>query len=86
MPKKKVFLYGQSMLLSIVANNLARSPNLYVIHESEWSEIMSQVATCTPDVLIYDLDSSSESAILSLLYENPHLLLSAWMWKPTGRC
>jgi len=75
MPKKRIFLYGQSMLLSFVANNLAQCPNLSVTHESEWDGIMSQVATGTPDVLIYDPDSSSESAILPLLYENPNLLL-----------
>jgi len=63
------------MLLSLVANSLEQSPNLQVIHESTWGEVEARAAECIPDVLIYDLDSSSESAILPLLYGNPHLLL-----------
>lgn len=43
--------------------------------ESAWEQIAAHAADCTPDVLIYDLDSASESAILPLLYKNPHLLL-----------
>ena len=63
------------MLLSLVANSLEHSPNLQVIHEASWNEVAARAADCNPDVLIYDQDSSSESAILPLLYKNPHLLL-----------
>ena len=66
---------GKSMLLSLVGNSLEQSPNLHVIHEATWSEVVARSADCKPDVLIYDLDSSSESAILPMLYGNPHLLL-----------
>jgi len=76
MENRTILLFGQSMLLSLLANSLEQSPNLRVIHETSWSEAAARVVDCKPDVLIYDLDSSpSESAILPVLYENPHLLL-----------
>ena len=75
MGKRTVLLFGNSMLLSLVANSLEQSPNLHVIHETSWSEVAARAVDCEVDVLIYDLDSSSESAILPMLYENPHLLL-----------
>ena len=75
MGNRTILLFGNSMLLSLVANSLEQSPNLHVIHATSWSEAAVHVADCKPDVLIYDLDSSSESAILPLLYKNPHLLL-----------
>jgi len=63
------------MLLTLVANSLEQSPNLHVIHETSWREAAARAVDCDLDVLIYDLDSASESAILPLLFENPHLLL-----------
>ena len=70
-----ILLYGKSMLLSLVANSLEQIPNLHVIHATSWNEVANHAAVSHPDVLIYDLESSSESAILPLLYGNPHLLL-----------
>jgi hypothetical protein len=75
MEERTVFLFGQSMLLSLVANSLAQSKNLRVMHATNWEEVESLVSECTPDVLIYDPVSASESHILPLLFKNPHLLL-----------
>ena len=75
MPKIKVFLFGQSMLLSVVANNLLQCPNLEVIHETEWEGITTQLIHCPRNVLIYDLDCPAENQILPMLYQNPDLLL-----------
>lgn len=75
MEKRTVILYGQSMLLALVANNLARSKNLHIIQASTWAEVVAQTAECIPDVLIYDLASASEGHILPLLFEHPHMLL-----------
>jgi len=72
---RTILLFGQSMLLSLVAKSLEQSLNLHVIHETSWSEAAARAAECNSDVLIYDLDSSSESAILPVLYKNPHILL-----------
>ncbi len=69
-----VFLFGQSMLLSLVAGSLTENPNLRVIHEKPGGS-WRRTAECLPDVLIYDLPCASEGNILPLLSRNPRLLL-----------
>ena len=63
------------MLLSLVADSLAQSTDLHVVHANAWEEVNTLSTECTPDVLIYDLAAASESYILSLLFKNPLLLL-----------
>jgi hypothetical protein len=75
METRTIFLYGQSMLLSLVANSLAQNANLHVVQTAVWMEVDVLAAERTPDVLIYDLSSASESHILPLLFKNPRLLL-----------
>jgi hypothetical protein len=75
MEARTVILYGQSMLLSLVAASLAQRPNLRVMQAATWAEVESITAECTPDVLIYGLEGASDSAILPLLFKNPRLLL-----------
>ena len=75
MEARTVFLFGQSMLLSLLADSLAQSPTLKINHASAWEEVESQAAECPPEVLIYDLVSASENASLPLLYKYPHLQL-----------
>ena len=75
MERRTVFLYGRSMLLSLVASSLANSPDLKVVHETTWGEVEAHTACCAPDVLIYDLESAAEKAILPMLFNNPRLLL-----------
>jgi hypothetical protein len=75
METRTVFMYGRSMLLTLVAGSLAQNPELHVIHGETWGEIERQTNEFSPDVLIYDLDSASESAILPLLFKNPRLQL-----------
>jgi hypothetical protein len=75
MEARSVVLYGQSMLISLVAANLAKNPNLRVLHAAIWEEVVARATECTPDVFIYDLSSASGSVILPLLFQNPQLLL-----------
>lgn len=63
------------MLLSLVADSLANSTNLQVMHAAVWEEAIAKIAESIPDVLIYDLAAASESSILPLLFINPFLLL-----------
>jgi hypothetical protein len=63
------------MLLSLVADSLAQSADLQVVHAADWEEVNTLVVDCIPDVLIYDLAAVFESHILSLLFVNPLLLL-----------
>lgn len=75
MARRTVFLFGHSMLLSLVANSLAQSPSLQIIHPANWGELDSLVIDCSPDVLIHDLESSNQSNFLPLLIKNPRLRL-----------
>jgi hypothetical protein len=75
MHRRIVILYGQAMLLSLVANSLRENPDLKVLQVSDWCEVEAYARTCIPDVLIYDLPGTSESNLLPLLSKNPHLLL-----------
>lgn len=70
-----VFLYGQSMLLSLITASLAEDANLRVIHATNADEINALATNCLPDVLIYDLDAASKNHILPLLFLNPSLLM-----------
>ena len=63
------------MLLSLMAASLAQCENLLVVRTSTWKEIDALAVDCIPDVLIYDLDTTSESHMLALLFKNPDLLL-----------
>lgn len=75
MEGRNVFLYGKSMLLSLVADSLAENPNLVVIHEASWGKIEARAEEFNPDVLIHDMDDTSKSNILPLMSKNPHLVL-----------
>ncbi len=72
---RKLLLYGSSLLLSLVAESLARSPGLLVVRAAAWAEASRLLAEHTPDALIFDLVTSKESHILPLLLKNPKLLL-----------
>ena len=75
MNSRTVLLYGQSLLLSGVAANLAECPGLQVARAATWAEAGRRLADGVPDVLIFDLTNSNESHILPLLLKNPDLLL-----------
>lgn len=75
MGTRMVILYGQSMLLSLVADSLANSSNLRIAEAATWEDVDCIAAQFPPDVLIYDLGSAQESRILPLLFKNSHLLL-----------
>ncbi len=72
---RTIILFGQSMLLSLVAASLSKNDNLHVLQVSKWKEVTAFAANCHLDVLIYDLAAASESNILTLLFNNPLLLL-----------
>jgi hypothetical protein len=75
METRTALLYGQSMLLSLVANSLERSTRLHVIHASTWREIKAHLAKSDPHVLIFDLVDACQKRVLPLLVRFPHLLL-----------
>lgn len=75
MDTRTVLFHGESMLLSLLANSLEQEANLRVLRTYTPAEVASVSADGVPDVLVYDLVPASESAILPLLFQNPHLLL-----------
>jgi hypothetical protein len=75
MAPRTIFLFGQSMLLTVVAASLSQSTSLRVFQAPTWAEVVSLAEHYTPDALIYDLPGAAESHILPLLSKNPRLLL-----------
>jgi hypothetical protein len=75
METRTALLYGQSMLLSLVANSLAKSPHLHVIHASTWREIKAHMSESNPHVLIFDLTEEGQKQALPLLVRHPGMLL-----------
>jgi hypothetical protein len=75
MGKRTVFLYGHSMLLTLVAKSLAESPGLHIFHPEAWGELEALLKEYDPDVLIYDLEDATQNNILPLLIQNPRMRL-----------
>lgn len=75
MIRRTVLLYGQSLLLPLVAACLQESPGLRVTQATTWRQASKLVADAVPDVLIFDVSDAHQSDILLLLAQNPHLLL-----------
>lgn len=72
---RTVLLYGESLLLPLVAASLEESPDLRVSQAITWPDACQLLAEGVPDVLIFDLTDTCESQVLPLLFENPHLVL-----------
>ena len=75
MERRTIVLYGQSMLLTLVAASISQSERLRVIQAESWQEVEALADDCPPDVLIYDLTGATEGLILMLLNRNPRLQL-----------
>jgi DNA-binding NarL/FixJ family response regulator len=75
-PIQKVFLYGNSLLLSGVAYSLAQQPDLQVVQAThDWPDAAPRLEALQPSVIIFDLTSQAESHFLPMLVHNPGLLL-----------
>lgn len=75
MPSHSILLYGQSLLLALVAGSLTGSPDLQVKQAATWDEASRLLAERIPDMLIFDLAGNRESYLLPLLLKKPDLLL-----------
>lgn len=75
MGRHSVLLYGQSLLLSLVAASLEESVALCVQRAATWAEVKELLAKGVPEALIFDLTDACESHVLPLLLVNPQLLL-----------
>ena len=75
MVTRTVLLYGQSLLLPLVAASLEDSADVRVTQATTWPDACQLLAEGMPDVLIFDLTDTCESQVLPLLFENPDLVL-----------
>jgi hypothetical protein len=73
MSRRIVILYGQSMLLSLIAASLAENDELHILQVDTWDEIRTYSGACLPDTLIFDLDVASINHIMTLLFLNPYM-------------
>jgi hypothetical protein len=75
MRSRSILLYGESVLMSLVAQSLGQRPELQVTQAATWTEAGRLLARTSPDALIFDLGGSGESHILPLLLKRSSLLL-----------
>ncbi len=75
MDSRAVLLYGGSLLMSLVAGDLAQRPDLCIARAATWPEASRLLAENFPDVLIFDLTETCQSHVLPLLLTHPGLLL-----------
>ena len=68
-------MFGQSLLLSAVAADLAEVPGLQVERARQWADADRVLVERMPDVLIFDLTETRESHVLPLLLKDPHPVL-----------
>jgi hypothetical protein len=75
MTARKVLLFGQSMLMSLMAASLEQDIELCVEQVATWNDVCHVLNKHMPDVLIFDMNNPYESHILPLLFRNPRLLM-----------
>ena len=75
MEERVVLLLGRSLLLAGVAASLQECTGLRVALSATWGEADALLADCTPHVVIADLADASDSRVLTLLFENPRLVV-----------
>jgi hypothetical protein len=75
MAKRRVILYGRSVILGTVGASLERYPNLEIISLAFPLPGDEELAALGPDVILFDMDIEYPDAVFSLLKNYPNLLL-----------
>ena len=75
MEKRRVILYGNSVILGTVGASLAQCSDLDVVSLAPPLPGRQELAALSPDVIIFDLEAAHPEAALSLLQTRPRLLL-----------
>jgi len=73
MGKRRVVLYGNSVIIGTVGTSLRRSPQYEVIPFSPVQQ--NELEALAPDVVLFDLEAAQNEAVFSLLARHPALLL-----------
>jgi len=75
MTRHSVLLYGQSLLLALVAASLEECPDICVRQAGTWARARELLAEGVPEALIFDLTDACEGQVLPLFLDHPQLLL-----------
>lgn len=75
MEKKRVILYGRSVILGTVGASLQQYPDLEVISLSLPLPDVQELGALAPDVIIFDLQAPHPDLAISLLDASPRLIL-----------
>lgn len=75
MEKKRVILYGRSVILGTVGASLQQYPDLEVISLSLPLPDVQELGALAPDVIIFDLQAPHPDLAISLLDASPRLTL-----------
>ena len=72
---RRIVLYGNSLILGTLANSLRSSPQFEITTFAPPLPDTHQLAACTPDVVLFDLNSPYNEAVFPLLQTCPKVLL-----------
>ena len=75
MEKKRVVLYGKSVILGSVGASLRRQPDLEIIPLSSMCPTVQELEAHMPDVILFDPQAARPEAAFALLETRPGLLL-----------
>ena len=73
--RRRVLLYGKSVILGTVGASLQRNPEFEILPAVASSLEAPELRALSPDVIIYDIEASHPEAAISLLENCPNLLL-----------
>jgi hypothetical protein len=75
MEKRRVVLYGKSVILGTLRASFQRYPDLEVLSLSPPLPSAQELAALAPDVILFDIETGRPEAAFSLLGTCPGLLL-----------
>mgnify|MGYP001275694684 CR=1 FL=1 len=75
MGKRRVVLYGNSIILGALKSSLERCPELEVISLSAPLPGANSLAALMPDVILFDIGSARPDPPFILLRDSPNVLL-----------
>jgi hypothetical protein len=73
--RRRVLLYGRSVILGTIGASLEGHPHLEVTSLSSPLPAVQELAALGPDVVIFDTEAARPEPALSLLQARPNLLL-----------
>lgn len=73
--RRRVLLYGKSVILGTVGASLQHHPELEVLPMASPSPDVHELSALAPDVILYDVEASRPESAISLLEIYPELLL-----------